>query len=124
MMKYSIKKYVLALILITLLPVTSQSAGWDDVDWVTCGPSGISQRLKLMSDKKQYWASQHTNIEMILKTNSLIYDSRKQDCYLNNHKSDVKYAACLIALDTQMENIARCLKHARDMCQINGGYCN
>ena len=108
---------------IALFSSFTYSLGWDDIDWASCGPSGIQRRIKLASDPKVFWASQYTTLESILEVNSLEYDGRKQDCYLRNQNSETKYVACVMRLDVQMQNIYRCLKHSASMCRNYGGYC-
>ena len=98
-------------------------AGWGDIDWESCGPNGITRRMKFMSDKKAFWASQHTDLEMILKTHLLTYDTDRYDCYLSSRNNQEKYATCLVRLDSKLRNINRCLEHSAQMCRINGGFC-
>jgi hypothetical protein len=112
------------LIALTLLIASSAFAlGWDDINWSNCGPSGIQRRIKLATDEKGFWASQHTTLEYILQVNSSEVSGWKQDCYYQNGSSPTKQAACILQIDVKMQNIYRCLSHSALMCRNFGGYC-
>lgn len=98
------------------------TAGWDEIDWGSCGPNTIARRLKLASDKKGFWISQHSNLESILETNARMYEGNKADCIYSGG-SEQKKIACILRLENQLRNISRCLDHAQKMCSLHGGRC-
>ncbi len=98
-------------------------AGWDDINWATCGPGSIARTIsKFISSEKVFWAKHLTDIEAIAEINMIEYPGWKQDCLLNN-STDSKKAACVMDIDLKIKNIYRCQAHATQMCRLNGGFC-
>lgn len=118
---YNLKIMQIIFSLITLSS-TNAAAGWGEIDWESCGPNTISRRLKLASDSKGFWISQHTDLESILQTNARMYDGNKADCIYNSG-SEQKKIGCVLRLENQLRNISRCLDHAQKMCTLHGGRC-
>jgi hypothetical protein len=123
-MKLNIKKRnaIQIIFALTALSSLNATAGWDEIDWGSCGPNTISRRLKLAADSKVFWISQHTDLETILETNARMYEGNKADCIYSNG-SEQKKMGCILRLENQLRNISRCLDHARKMCTLHGGRC-
>lgn len=121
--KLNVNFYKLLLISLMFFIPNFSFSGWDDIDWKSCGAGSIKRSFEFTIDKKKFWVSQHTDLEMIMEVNSREYDGYKMDCRLRNHDDKKGYASCITSIDSMMENISRCLLHAKKMCRIHGGYC-
>lgn len=115
-----IKPTIVSIILV--LFTNSTMAGWDDIDWSTCGPSGVSNRIKLAADKKSFWASQVVKLESIYESNIMFYGDWGMYCKTRSSSQDM-INICLADIENQFNNITRCTNHAKRMCRLSGGFC-
>lgn len=118
--KYKAKPVIFSIIF--LFFSSTVMAGWDDIDWSTCGPSGVTNRIKLAADKKGFWISQFVKLESIYETNAMYYGNWGMHCS-TKHSSQVKYNTCLADIENKFINITRCINHSKKMCRLNGGLC-
>lgn len=123
--RYSLTRLLIGALLATtsiLLPVTSTAKpiGYDDVDWETCGPSGIINRARLMWDERSFWVAQYVGIKMIIEDNRN-YIGGNIGAYCSTiAESEQSRRECVLVWRNHFSNFSRCAQHARQMCQLHG----
>lgn len=114
------------MILVMLAPQESlgKQIGHSDVDWETCGPSGVTNRARLMWDAKSFWIWQYLGLERIRETNQDYIGRGGIASYCSyTTRSSTGRATCIVEWQNRFSNYNRCLGHAKKMCRINGGAC-
>lgn len=123
--RYSLPRLLIAALLATtfiVLPVTSRAKllGYDDVDWETCGPNGITNRARLMWNERAFWIEQYVGINMIIEDNRN-YVGGNIGAYCSSiAESEQDRRECVLVWRNHFSNFSRCSQHARQMCQLHG----
>lgn len=119
-----INKFIVAILMTS--SISPAYSDWSDINWQSCGPSGPSGPLNIISyhsNKLKFWVGQYSDIENILIYNIEDYPSKINYCNSKNTGNRTEIVTFSLAENLRINNIKRCLTYARQMCRINGGLC-
>ncbi len=113
---------LLLIAVLSLLPLSAVAKliSYDDVDWETCGPNGISNRARLIWDERDFWVSQYVGIKMIIEDNRNYVGGDISSYCSSTTNNEQSRRECILVWQNHFKNFSRCAQYARQMCQLHG----
>lgn len=111
---------LIAVLIVFPLSASAKLISYDDVDWETCGPNGISNRARLFWDERDFWVSQHVGIKMIIEDNRNYVGGNISSYCSSTTNNEKSRRECILVWQNHFKNFSRCALHARQMCQLHG----